>query len=176
MSTLQRYNCIVCPISREKDVVFYHVLGLRVPEHYIERFLDGLAKKNKCIVSDCSKLPDGYRALGMRLDGVRASLKSHRLSYELFVGPIPAGFNVCHTCDNRECCYTRHLFLGTQRDNVLDAIAKGRWGMKVGQLPHYFDLIPEIQKLRADGMSLERIAARLKIGTNTVKRYLEKYK
>ena len=34
---------------------------------------------------------------------------------------------VLHTCDNRRCCnYKRHLFLGTNLDNVRDMIAKGR--------------------------------------------------
>jgi hypothetical protein len=33
---------------------------------------------------------------------------------------------VCHSCDVRACCNPDHLWLGTQSDNIKDAIAKGR--------------------------------------------------
>lgn len=59
---------------------------------------------------------------------------AHRLSYHLFVGPIPDGRLVCHHCDNRPCVRPDHLFLGTALDNVRDMIAKGRRVTPPGKL------------------------------------------
>jgi hypothetical protein len=59
-------------------------------------------------------------------------LQAHRLSWEIHNGPVPPRVQVLHRCDNPPCVNPNHLFLGTQRDNVLDCLAKGRRG--AGQL------------------------------------------
>lgn len=53
---------------------------------------------------------------------------THRFSWELHHGPIPEGLSVLHHCDVPNCIRPDHLFLGTQKDNVQDAIQKGRPG------------------------------------------------
>ena len=52
--------------------------------------------------------------------------KSHRQSYRMEIGPIPAGMVVMHSCDVRNCVNPAHLSVGTQADNVRDMAAKGR--------------------------------------------------
>lgn len=50
---------------------------------------------------------------------------AHRLSFEIFNGELKDLF-VCHSCDNRKCINPNHLWLGSQKENILDAVAKGR--------------------------------------------------
>ena len=51
---------------------------------------------------------------------------AHRVAYELSVGPISDGLFVCHSCDERACQNPAHFFLGTNTDNMQDAMNKGR--------------------------------------------------
>lgn len=70
-------------------------------------------------------LTKGYGSIGA---GGRegANLYAHRVAWELAFGPIAAGLFVCHSCDTPRCVNPAHLFLGSNRDNILDAKAKGR--------------------------------------------------
>jgi hypothetical protein len=55
--------------------------------------------------------------------------RANRASYLLFKGPIPKGLHVLHNCpcgDNHQCVNPDHLYIGTNNDNVLDKIEKGR--------------------------------------------------
>lgn len=44
---------------------------------------------------------------------------AHRVSYEMFVGPIPDGMQIDHLCRNRGCVNPKHLEAVSQRENVI---------------------------------------------------------
>lgn len=60
------------------------------------------------------------------LDLGKTRYLAHRLAYELFTGPIPAGLWVLHDCDVPACCNPAHLHLGTRQQNAIEARVRGR--------------------------------------------------
>jgi hypothetical protein len=52
---------------------------------------------------------------------------AHRMSYALAHGALPDGLLILHSCDNRRCVNPRHLRAGTSKDNINDAVVRGRW-------------------------------------------------
>jgi hypothetical protein len=71
---------------------------------------------------------NGYGAIS--INGIKT--RAHRYSFELHKGPIPAGKMILHSCDNRRCVNPAHLRPGTAKDNIQDAIARGRIGKRAG--------------------------------------------
>ena len=67
--------------------------------------------------------PNGYGRFSIKRS--RAIL-AHRFAWILSNGPIPDGLCVLHRCDNPPCVNPAHLFLGTQADNNVDCVRKGR--------------------------------------------------
>ena len=64
-----------------------------------------------------SRHPFGYGRLNVsRAVGVK---NTHRLVWELVVGPIPEGMHLDHLCRNPPCCNPAHLELVTPRENAL---------------------------------------------------------
>lgn len=51
-----------------------------------------------------------------------------KVVWEYIFGPVPKGKLVCHDCDHPWCCNPYHLWLGTYKENIQDAIQKGRIG------------------------------------------------
>lgn len=56
-----------------------------------------------------------------QLDG--KSVQAHRVSWELLVGPIPAGLQIDHRCRNTLCVNPDHLEPDTPRENTLRGVA-----------------------------------------------------
>lgn len=78
----------------------------------------------------------GFFQIARQTDKVRRVVKmwkAHRYSWHLHFGEIPNGLWVLHRCDNPPCVRPDHLFLGTNRDNTLDSLAKDRSYLKNGE-------------------------------------------
>lgn len=86
------------------------------------------SSKDSCWLWMGYKDKDGYGQFAIWIDGKRFSLRPHRVSWALHRGQIPDGLFVCHQCDNPACVRPDHLFIGTNRDNMIDCIVKGRFG------------------------------------------------
>jgi len=96
----------------------------------------------------------GYGRIQTRGRSKGAFVRAHRLSWEMHCGPIPDGFMVLHSCDNRGCVNPDHLFLGTQSDNMRDMSAKGRASRYRAHATHCHrghEFTPENTLMRADG-------------------------
>ena len=52
--------------------------------------------------------------------------RAHHVSYMIFNGEIKKGLLIRHTCDNSVCVNPKHLITGTQSDNLIDALKRGR--------------------------------------------------
>lgn len=104
--------------------------GLTLKERFFAHVTVGITK-GSCWEWTSFRDPNGYGRINIKNKPVLA----HRLSWEIHKDNIPKGLCVLHGCDNPGCVSPRHLFLGTQKDNVADCIRKGRdnYGLVLGE-------------------------------------------
>lgn len=95
-----------------------------------ERFWPKVNKTETCWLWTGARYGTGYGSFFID----RKRFSAHRVSYELLVRPIPSGMQCLHHCDTPLCVRPSHLFLGNAKDNMRDALDKGRF--QVGER-HY---------------------------------------
>ena len=92
----------------------------------------------------------------------------HRLAWMLAKGPIPKRKCVCHRCDNPKCCNVDHLFIGTHRQNMRDAIKKGRMDKAFGILAA---ISPHRRKTKITDAMVDEIRSSSESSASLAKRF-----
>jgi len=81
-----------------------------------------IKRSDGCWIFDGHRNSDGYGLF--RFEWVQ--WKAHVLSYTIHSGPVPEGFEVCHSCDNPPCVNPDHLEAKTHLENLADCKKRGR--------------------------------------------------
>lgn len=91
-----------------------------------------MAGPDECWLWHGSKSKEGYGRFQVFVDGKLACSQAHVASWFLAHDTFPQdNLQVLHNCpggDNRACINPAHLWLGTQKDNMIDCVRKGRNG------------------------------------------------
>lgn len=95
--------------------------GNRYRKYDIGRLIAKI-KGDECVEWPGSRDRHGYGWSSLKNKSVHA----HRVAYALANPGVPAPPCVLHRCDNPPCINPRHLFGGTNQDNVDDMVRKGR--------------------------------------------------
>ena len=98
------------------------------------------------------------------------SMAAHRFAYLSEFGGFDEAFLVCHRCDNPLCVNPRHLFLGDQRANKIDADIKGRSNVSGGKSRSYLDRrdVSVIRALLRMGYSTTDVARKFLKGSSHI--------
>lgn len=121
--------------SGRKDYAQAMYLGQQYPAHRVAAFFAGLLTEEQLT----TRLP--------------ASMHPHRVDL------------VCHHCDVKQCCNSKHLFVGSQKDNMEDWASKGIICGPMGEL-HCFAKMTDKDVITArglwdNGMSIKAVATHM---------------
>lgn len=151
-----------------------HKIRRTLLDRFVSKVVEGAAPGD-CWSWTGARVDFGYGVIGLgrKSQGIA---RAHRVSFQLFVGPIPDGMHVLHTCDNPPCCNPRHLRLGTNLRNVMDREERGRGNQARGSRSGASSLveaqIPEIRRLGAQGLNYSQIGRRFGVHASCIRSVL----
>lgn len=138
--------------------------GLSLKDRFYSKFK--INEDNGCWEWMATKFPNGYGCFKLN----RKSVGAHRVSYEIHNGKINKNMVICHHCDNPSCVNPEHLFVGTQKENLLDRKLKGRSveGNKNGRCKLSDKDILAIKRLLAEKIDQRDIAKSYGVAQTTI--------
>lgn len=160
---------------------------MTIPLDFSERYkVEDRGYETPCWIWQGAKWKNGYGVIHVlgtsKADGTSRNEGAHRYAYQLRYGPIPRGQRVLHKCDQPDCVNWNHLYAGTQKQNIKDAIDRGRFNPgfregvshNVGESNPQVKLNPakvaEIREMRARGVPERTVAKRYDISRSQVGR------
>lgn len=84
-----------------------------------------IVAKNGCWLWQGNVFSNGCPRMKGHVKGCSLHVRGHIASYQVHKGDVPKGLYVYHSCDVKACINPTHLWLGTNKDNQLDASRKG---------------------------------------------------
>lgn len=85
-----------------------------------------LTESGDCLLWTSQTQSQGYGLVAVDVHKERRRWLAHRVAYFLATGVDPGSAVVRHKCDTPLCCNPSHLELGTQQQNIQDAVQRGR--------------------------------------------------
>ena len=87
------------------------------------------------------------------------TMSAHRAAYIQSNGAIPEGMVIMHSCDNPLCVNPEHLIAGTQKENRMDCVTKGRHNAPKGENHYRAKLTAEVvREIRASSLTNTELA------------------
>lgn len=139
-------------------------------DEFLERYIPN-RPENGCWYWNQYINNQGYGSITQtKANGKQAPVKGHRYVYEMFVGPIPEGQLLRHTCDNPPCVNPGHLIPGTHADNAQDMVVRGRSlrGKKNPQAVLTETEVHEILRLVNEGAVKQEVARKFGVKPSTI--------
>jgi hypothetical protein len=144
-----------------------------MPAHrdILERFWEKVDVRgpDECWEWLAGKTTNGY---GFFCPRPGSRLRAHRFSWELHnAQEIPEGLVVRHTCDNKMCVNPAHLLIGTQAENVREAVERGLWHNKRGGTPVLTaDKVREIRRLhKEESLGYKRLGRLFSVSPSAIR-------
>lgn len=120
-----------------------------------------------------------------RFSAFGRTMYAHRFSALIKVGILNSNKDACHLCDNRKCVNPDHLFIGTRKENMQDAVRKNRQAkgsslsiLHSGEKSYLSKLnnekVLDIRKKHSDGIPTKSLSSLFGVSCDNIRRIVRR--